>query len=225
MGTIGDATSRVRNVIKGVKEDAFITDRFIYRLIWKYAKTLIKREDTMNDIYKYTSLFSEIPCVDLIDVDKVDACCTGVKTGCTIKRTRERVPKLLETSDGPIIREASSLDYSVSLTRTYPSVYTNMTKTTNFKYNKSKYYWYLDGYIYIPDVEWESMRLQGIFEDDTTEFVCNNDPDDACRSEQDRNLPIPEHLFSEIEQFVLKEILTAGQIPSDGADDSQNIMR
>lgn len=224
MGTIGDAISRVRNVIKGVKEDAFITDRFIYYLIWKYAKTLIKRESRMNEIYKYTSLFTEIPCLELIDVDKVEACCTGIRTGCTIKRTKDRLPGLLETTMGPVIREVSSLDYSVSVTRSYPSVYTNMTKLTSFPYNKSKYYWYLDGYLYVPDVEWEAIRVQAIFEDDTAAFLCNPEADD-CRSEQDRSLAIPEHLYSEIEQLVLKEILTAGQIPSDGADDSQNIMR
>lgn len=224
MGTIGEAISRVRNVIKSVKEDAFITDRFIYELIWKYAKTLIKRESMLNDIYKYTSLFTEIPCMDLIDVDKVEACCTGIRTNCTIKRTKEKLPKLLETTMGPVIREISSLDYSVSTIRTYPTVYTNMTKTSGFKYNKNKYYWYLDGHIYVPNVEWEAIRVQAIFEDGTETLRCNDDSDD-CRNEQDRSLPIPEHLFSEIEQMVLKEILTAGQIPSDGADDGQNVMR
>jgi hypothetical protein len=224
MSTIAEAISRVRNVIKSVKEDAFITDRFIYQLIWKYAKTLIKRESMMNEIFKYTSLFSEIPCVELIEVDKVEACCIGIKTNCTIKRTKEKLPKFLETTMGPVIREVSSLDYSVSLIRTYPTVYTNMTKTSSFKYNKNKYYWYLDGYIYVPDVEWEAIRLQAIFEDSTEALNCS-DQSDECRSEQDRTLAIPEHMFSEIEQFVLREILTAGQIPSDGADDGQNIMR
>ena len=224
MGTIGDAISRVRNVLKGVKEDAFITDRFIYSLIWKYAKTLMKRESRMGEIYKYRSLFTELPCVELIDVDMVEACCTGIKTGCTIKRTKDKLPKFVETAMGPIIREISSLDYSVKAKSTYPSTYTNMTNVKSFSYNKNKYYWYLDGYIYLPDVEWEAIRVQGIFEDNTSAFVCNEEAD-ACEKEQDRSLAIPEHLFSEIEQFVLKEILTAGQIPSDGADDSQNVMR
>jgi hypothetical protein len=224
MGTIGDAISRVRNVLKGVKEDAFITDRFIYSLIWKYAKTLMKRESRMGEIFKYRSLFTELPCVELIDVDVVDACCVGIRTGCTIKRTKEKLPKFVETAKGPIIREVASLDYSVKLKSTYASTYTNMTNVKSFAFNKNKYYWYLDGYLYVPDVEWEAIRVQGIFEDDTSSFICSEDSD-PCTKEQDRSLAIPEHLFSEIEQFVLKEILTAGQIPSDGADDSQNIMR
>jgi len=45
MTTIGEAISRVRNTLKAVKEDPFLTDRNIYFLITKYGKTLIKRED------------------------------------------------------------------------------------------------------------------------------------------------------------------------------------
>ena len=70
MSTIGESISRVRNVLKTVKEDPFMTDRFIYSLIMKYAKTFIKRESMSGEIYKYRNLFKEIPCLDLIEVDK-----------------------------------------------------------------------------------------------------------------------------------------------------------
>ena len=43
MTTVGEAISRVRNTLKAVKEDAFLTDRVIYYSIMKYAKALIKR--------------------------------------------------------------------------------------------------------------------------------------------------------------------------------------
>ena len=83
--TIGDSVSRVRNLVKGVKEDAFLTDRFIYSLIIKYAKLLIKRQDNENKIMRFQSLFETVPCIELITVDKVEACCTGIRTNCTIK--------------------------------------------------------------------------------------------------------------------------------------------
>jgi hypothetical protein len=38
-------------------------------------------------------------------------------------------------------------------------------------------------------------------------------------------MPVPEYLFAEIEQYTIKELLTAGQIPVDTSDDSQNILR
>jgi hypothetical protein len=224
MSTIGDSTSRVRNVLKAVKEDPFLTDRFIYSLIMKYAKTLIKRESMTGEIYKYRNLFTEIPCLDLIEVDKVEACCIGIRTGCTFMRSREKLPELLQADDGPVIRAVTSLDYSQEAQQTYPTVYSTMTKTTSFKYNKTKYYWYLDGYIYLPNATWEGVRVQAIFDEGVAGLNCAEDAKE-CVQEQDRELNIPDHLFSEIEQMVLQEILTAGQIPTDGADDSQNVLR
>lgn len=224
MTLIGESISRVRNVLKAVKEDPFLTDRFIYSLVMKYGKTFIKRESLTGEIYKYRNLFKEIPCLDLIEVDKIEACCIGIKTGCTFMRSKDKLPELLQSDDGPIIRAVTSLDYSQAAQQTYPTVYSNMTKSTSFKYNKTKYYWYLDGYIYLPNVTWEGVRVQAIFDEDVSSLNCSTDSKD-CIQEQDRESIIPEHLFSEIEQMVINEILTSGKIPPDGADDNQNIMR
>jgi hypothetical protein len=224
MITVGDSISRLRNVLKAVKEDPFMTDRFLYSLVMKYAKTLIKRESKMESLYKHESLFKELPCVDLIDVDKVEACCISIKTKCTFKRTKDKLPEIMNVDSGPIIRSISTLDYSKRAVQTQPNLYVNMTKTSGFKYNKNNYFWYLDGHIFIPNVEWEGVRLQAIFDEDISDDLCSTKPGE-CKSEQERLLNVPEHLFSEIEQMVLKEVLTSGQIPTDGADDSQNILR
>jgi len=224
MTTVGEAVSRVRNVLKAVKEDPFLTDRLIYSLIMKVAKTLIKRDDRIESLFKYKSLFKELPCVELIEVDSVEACCLGIKTQCTFRRTKDKLPKLMEIGDMQVIRSVSTLDYSKKATQTYPTVYKNMTRTSGFKYNKQNYYWFLDGYLYIPNVHWEAVRIQAIFDEDISDDVCTTDPGD-CTQEQDRELAIPEHLFTEIEQMVIQQLLTAGQIPSDGPDDSQNVMR
>ncbi len=222
--TIGETTSRVRNVLKAVKEDAFITDRFLYSLIQKYSKLLIRRKEVADKLKLFHNLFEVLPCVELIEVDKIEACCIGIKTGCTFRRTKDKLPAFFENESGPVIRDITSIDGSIGVEQTYPMVYTNMTNTSTWKYNKTKYYWYQDGYIYIPDVEWEAIRIEAMFDEDVSAFNCSVDSTD-CVLQQDRETNIPDFLFAEIEQMVLKEILTTGQIPSDGADDSQNALR
>lgn len=224
MTTIGESISRVRNILKAVKEDPFMTDRLIYSIIIKYAKVLIRRQDNENKVIQITSLFRDLTFVELIEVDKITASCAGIRSNCTIMRTKEKVPNMLEGSTGPIIRAVMSLDQSQVLTPTYPTMYTNITNSTNFKYNKTIYYWLSDGYIYIPNVAWEACRIQALFDDDITFYNC---PDNGspCDLAQNREIPIPEYLFAEIEQMALKEILTSGSIPTDGPDDSQNILR
>lgn len=221
----GESISRVRNVLKSVKEDPFMTDRFIFSMIMKYAKMLIRRQDKEGKILTYYGLFQFIPCMELIELDKVPVCCIGIRTGCTIRRTKDRLPDMMEGSLGPIFRTVASLDLSTDLVATLPALYSNLTNMTTFKYNKSKYFWYLDGYIYVPDVEWEAIYIEGIFDDNIAKYVCDADEKDVCKNAQDLPLNVPDYLLAEIEQMALKEILTTGQIPSDGPDDSQNILR
>ena len=224
MAKVGDAISRVRNVLKAVKEDPFLTDRFIYSVIMKYAKAVIRRQDVEGKIFMQKALFKELPCIDLIEVDRIEACCVGIRTGCTFMRSKDKLPKLMEGGEGPMIRTITTVDQSQTLQKTYPSVYANMTKIPNFKYNKNNYYWYLDGHIYIPGVMWEAVRMEAIFDESIEQLICSNDQN-YCQPEQDRDLSIPDYLYAEIEQMAIQEILSTCSIPSDGADDSQNVLR
>ena len=220
MTTIGEAISRVRNALKAVKEDPFLTDRQIYFVLTKYAKTLIKREDNQFRLMKISSIFKVLPYIELIDVDKVEAGCIGVYSGCYFKRSKEKLPSILDGMFGPLIRTASSIDGGIEMFRTDPGTWVSITKSTTFKYNKRPYFWYLNGYIYVPNVDWDAMRIEAIFENDVP--TCDSD---ACQLIQDQPLNIPEYLFSEVEQFALKELTMIAQIPVDPTDDSQNILR
>ena len=220
MTTVGEAISRVRNTLKAVKEDPFLTDRTIYFSLIKYAKTLIKREDNQNRLMKMSSIFNVLPYIELVDVDKVEAGCIGVYSECYFKRSKDKLPSILDGMFGPLFRTVSSIDGTIEMFRTDPGTWVSITKSTSFKYNKRPYFWYLNGYIYCPNIDWDAIRAEAIFEGnidtcDTTE----------CQIFQDTNFAIPEYLFSEVEQFVIKELTMAMQVPSDGPDDGQNALR
>ena len=153
MTTIGEAISRVRNTLKAVKEDAFLTDRNIYFLLTKYGQTLLKREDNQFRLMKISSIFQVLPYLELMDVDKVEAGCIGIYSGCYFKRTKDKVPTILNGTFGPIIRTVSSIDGTIELFRTDPGTWVSMTKTTTWKYNRSLYFWYLNGYMYFPNID------------------------------------------------------------------------
>ena len=220
MTTIGEAVSRVRNALKAVKEDPFLTDRTIYYALTKYGQTLLKREDNQFRLMKISSIFKVLPYVELIDVDKVEAGCFGVYSHCYFKRSKEKLPTIFDGAMGPIIRTVSSIDGGIEMFRTDPGTWVSITKSTTFKYNKRPYFWYLNGYLYVPNVDWDAIRVEAIFEGKVES--CDTDP---CTVRQDDPLPFPEYLFSEIEQFVIKELTMAMEVPTDGSDDSQNVLR
>lgn len=222
MTTIADTISRVRNIVKGVKEDAFLTDRLLYSLILKYGKLLIRRQDNESKIMRFQSLFEVLPCVELIEVDKIEACCPGVKSDCKIMRTKDKLPTLLEGSWGPLFRTVSSIDGSIEMFPTYPSTYAALSSSTNFKYNKNVYYWYLNGYLYCPNVIWEAIKIEGLWDESIAMYTCDGD---VCAPRQDEQVHIPEYLFAEIEQMVLKDLGLILQIPPEGSDDKQSPLR
>jgi hypothetical protein len=220
MSTIGESISRVRNALKAVKEDAFLTDRTIFFAITKYAQTLLKREDNQFKLMKMSSIFQVLPYLELIDVDRVEAGCVGVYSGCYFKRTKDKIPSILNGAFGPIIRTVSSIDGTIELYRTEPGIWLSITKSTTYKYNKNLYFWYLDDYMYFPNLDWDAVRMEAIF--DGYVDTCTSDP---CELKQNMPLNIPAYLFSEVEQYTVKELSLSLQIPPDQVDDDQNILR
>jgi len=210
--TKGETISRIRNSVKAISQEAFVTDRYIYSVVLKYAKLFIKRLDDTMKMARYQSLFDTIPCFDMIAVSTIEACCVEIKTCCTVQRSKDRLPPTFEGGMGPILRTVSSIDGSQVLRRTYPSIYVEMANTPNFRYNKTLYYWILDGYIYSPSIEWEGLSVEGLFQDSLTMYKC---APDCCLAKQDEATNIPDFLLSEIEQQVRNEILTLLQIPAD----------
>jgi hypothetical protein len=222
MTTIGETISRVRNTIKGVKEDAFLTDRFLYSLILKYANVVIRRQDNEAKIMRIQSLFEVLPCVNLIEVSKIDACCAGIETDCTIMRTKDPLPEPMEGAEGPLIRSVTSIDGSVILINTNPTTYAIMTGQPNFKYNKAQYYWYLEKHLYFPNIEWDAVKVDGIFSESTKVYHCDVD---KCTPRQEDRLTIPDFLFAEVEQLVLKDLGFMIQTPTETSDDKMSPLR
>jgi hypothetical protein len=169
---------------------------------------------------KISSIFQVLPYIELVDVDKVEAGCIGVYSGCYFKRSKNKIPSILNGAFGPVIRTVSSIDGTTELYRTEPGIWLSMTKTTTWKYNRNLYFWYLDDYLYFPNLDWEAIRMEAIF--DGYVESCSSDP---CELRQDMPLSIPAYLFSEVEQYTVKELSMSLQIPPDTSDDSQNILR
>lgn len=220
--TIGDVVSRIRNQIKATRQDSFITDRMIYSFVIKHAKWLMKREDGKNRLMAFSSVVQTMDFVELIEVDKVEACCTGIKSDCTIKRTKDKLPIFMQGYYGPLIRTISSLDASEELQPIIPSSYLPIANSTSAKYNKTRYFWFLNDYIYFPNLEWDAVRIEGIFEDDISRWTCE---EDNCKLRQDDSFNVPDYLLGEIEAQVLQDFGGMYQIPVDGANDKQSLTR
>jgi len=219
--TIGQAVSRIRNTIKAVKMDAFITDRYIYSLILKYSNMYMKQEMDKGKYMALMSVYKTIPCVDLIEIDKVSACC-DIKSGCTIMRTKDKLPTFVTGEYGPLIRLVSSIDGSTDAAITTPHTYEVMQHSSGWKYNNQKYFYLLDEYMYFPDSNWPQAKVDAVFQDSIASLQCDN----KCQSIQNSTASVMDYLYALIEQGVLKDLGMSVQVPTDTAGaDKQSLQK
>jgi hypothetical protein len=218
---IREATSRIKNTFKAVKQDAAgLSDRYIYSLVLKYGKALMRRQDNLNRLLKYNSVWKTLGCIELEKVDRNSCECPVL--GCSILRTKRKLPKLIDGYYAPLIRFVTSPDQSQELKPTTPIAYEKMLKQKNFKYNTAKYYWYLDGHLYFPNVDWDAVSLECVPEGDISSYT--GDPSDNCVYTQDLDCPIPDFLFAEIEQLMAAELGINIRIPVDQQHDNINVI-
>lgn len=217
VSTVSEAISRVRNQIKSVTVDAFVTDRYIFSLILKHISWLVKREDDKGILRKYNNIFHTLDYFPMIDVDRADTGCFCITSGCTVKRSKYKIPPAYEGSYGPIIRSITSIDGTTPLTLTFPSTYQAMVKQKSFKYNKTPYYYIVNDYIYVPNVTWPAIRVEGLFRSGIGDFNCDTEHD--CIYRQDEPFSVPMYLWAEMEQNVMKDLGLSIQIPGDMKQD------
>jgi hypothetical protein len=98
-----------------------------------------------------------------------------------------------------------------------------MTKTTSFKYNKTKYFWYLDGYLYLPNIDWDAIQIEGVFDDEIGFWLC--DKAEQCVPRYKQDIYIPEALFAEIETQVVQAMMLTVQIPVVDGDNKVDANR
>lgn len=208
--TIREHITRIKAVLKLNNADARLTDRNIYLLMKKHSKFLMKRDSSWLRVSN--SIYQTLPFVELEEVDAVLAC--NIQTDCKIRRTKEKLPALVENSDGPIIRRVTSLDGGVIFTPIEASAFQRKIKKSTFKFDKTLYYWYSAGYLYFPNIGWDAVRVEGYFEEVLPPQDCEPDST-ACDYKQDSLFVIPDFLVSAMDELIMKELSLYLSIPQD----------
>lgn len=224
--TNGEIISQIRNQIKAVRQDAFLTDRFIYSIISKHAAWLMKREDSTNKLMRFNSIFQTLDSVELEEVDRIEAAqCVGISSGYTLMRTKDSLPIFRYGYWGPLIRRVMSIDGQIEFQPISATNYNTLSRSKNFKYNKTHYYWYSDGRLYFPDISWPAISVEGVFDDDIEKYKCPDCEDAKCKKKQELSFNVPDYLYAEMQSRVLQEMFALYQIPPDQVHDNQNPLR
>lgn len=210
-----------RQMLKERNVDTNFTNKFLYNVLLKQAKWLIKREISSGNIFKNSNFFQTIDCMDVIEVPTVPICC-GIKTNCTIYRTKDRLPELWQDDDGPVIRQVTSIDGSTDFHITKASVWGAKKNDPYQKKMKVYYTFFEDGYLWFPEYNPNKVSSSVFPVDDLSLWnpPCTDcDDDKDCVKFLDTRFLVPTWVEAELYQKALQLILPTENIPLDAQVD------
>lgn len=225
---LGEAIQRVQSLYsRGVQSsDSRLTARHIYHALLTARSTILKQQYNKNQKPSQWA-YQVLPCVELTKAP-VHECPCIPNNGCTILRTKEKLPRPVSGIDVMLIKSVTSLDGTINF---------DLTSFENEKYSKgNKYtskkpaYYPRNGYLYFTGVKMLKMAtIEGLF-DDPVEVklfpsVCGPCEDCDCMSVFDMEFPVDSDLMNGILSLANDELVAImKQMTEDranhGADDT-----
>lgn len=218
MSTLRKLVSDVRSMHKLLSTDGLITDRAIASEIKNNAMLLIKRETNLRKLWATDTLFTTIPCLEMIEVP-VSECC-DYQDPCSVARTRFKIPSIAEGNYQYVIQGVYSINAMSGRGKKLKEItinrYINLLKLPIIK--NEEYYWITNGYLYVSNPQIQAIRLVAFFEHDIpneTMYPENCDcgsqgPTDEewCKNPLDKPYSVPGYLEKQVLELTSQKLLT-----------------
>jgi hypothetical protein len=217
MATLRKLVSDVRSVHKILSTDSLITDRAIASEIRNNALMLIKRETNLRKLWATDTLFTTIPCLEMIEVP-ISECCNYVDE-CTIARTKLKLPRISEGNYQYVIQGVYSINAMGGTGKKLKEItvnrYINLLKLPIIK--NEEYYWISNGYLYVNNPLLKSIRFVALFEEDVENEIlypecgCGTPEytnEEICKNPLDKEFPLPGYLEQQTLQLTSQKLLS-----------------
>ena len=232
MSTFRKLVSDVRSMHKLLSTDNLITDRAVMSEIKNNAFLLIKRETNLRKLWATDTVFTTIPCLEMVEVP-ISECCDYADP-CTVARTRFKLPRITEGNYQYVIQGVYSINAMSGQGKKLKEItinrYVNLLKLPIIK--KEEYYWISNGYLYVNNPLLKAIRLVALFEEDVPNEImypecgCGTPsytPEQLCVNPLDKESPVPGYLEKQVLELTSQKLLSTyfklkTDITSDGVD-------
>ena len=229
MATLRKLVSDIRSMHKILSTDSLITDRAIASEVRNNSILLIKRETNLRKLWATSTLFTTIPCLEMIQVP-ISECC-DYQDPCNVSRTRYKIPRISEGNYQYLIQGVYSINAMGGTGTKFKEItinrYTNLIKLPIIK--KEEYYWILNDYLYVNNPLLQAVRLAACFEQEVPNEVmypesgcggCGPTNEDWCMNPLDKPFSLPGYLEKQVLDLTSQKLLsTFFQLKTDVSAD------
>jgi hypothetical protein len=197
--------------------DELITDRVIASEIKNNTMLLVKRETNLRKLWATSTLFTTIPCLEMVEVP-ISECCEYVDP-CTVARSRYKLPRISEGNYQYLIQGVYSINAmggtGTKLKEITINRYVNLLKLPIIK-NES-YYWILNDYLYVSNPLLQGIRIAAFFEQEISNEImypecgCGTPQatdEDWCKNPLDKEFALPGYLEQPVLQLTSQKLLS-----------------
>lgn len=210
--TNSDIVSRIVNSLNAVNKDSRISRRYILDMLRTKASFLISQKLGEKSVFKEDNIYSTLNCFELEKIDVVKCDIIEFRRCKTIMRSKNKLPKLINSRIGNSLKEVTSLDDEREFKQTTPSQY---RRDKNRYFSDYIEYYVKDGYLYILDAEIFAVNLYLItLETDKLDSI-SSCSDKTCKSLWNYEFLVPDKLIEAVIGETLKEVSLKLQIPTD----------
>jgi hypothetical protein len=196
------------------------------------AFLLIKRETNLRKLWATDTVFTTIPCLEMVEVP-ISECCDYADP-CTVARTKFKLPRITEGNYQYVIQGVYSINAMSGQGKKLKEItinrYVNLLKLPIIK--KEEYYWISNGYLYVNNPLLKAIRLVALFEEDVPNEImypecgCGTPSyttEQLCVNPLDKESPVPGYLEKQVLELTSQKLLSTyfrvkSDITSDGVD-------
>lgn len=169
MSTNRQMISSIRTEHKLLSADSIISDRAILAELRRCARKLIKQQTDKRRLWQTDTLFTPIPCLEMIEVS-ISECCDYISLD-TISRSKYKLPRIGEGIFQYMIKSVMNITNTQRITELSPERYINILKLK--KRRDEIYYWISNAYLYITSPEIRAVKISAYFEEDVPSYFNN----------------------------------------------------
>ena len=204
MATLSEMVAKIRSSFKLIDGDNTISNRFIASELLSTNLKLLKQQTDKRRLLMSDNIFVQISCLEL-ELVPLSSCC-NYNSSCNIRKSKQRLPKILENIYGPMLKL-----YSLEKTAEYNFMdvnrYVNVINIYPNRIRSAKVWWIHDGYLYCTDYFLETVEVRFVPEEyfDLNKYSC--DKTETCpKNPMDLEFKCPGYLELDLINIVRNTI-------------------